>query len=149
MPLPFSFSGRVELTSSAGPDLAEIALGKLEKALWDLKATRVNRSGWQLHFTVRFFRWVERSNLLGPVERGELWLEPSHSNLVVFYRLQFTRLLMLISAGLCIPLGFLLYQGASIRIVPWFLAIGWLWLFGVNVAITLIRFPRWIRRTLK
>ncbi len=146
MPLPFSFSGRVEV--GAQRDVKGAAL-KLERGLEILKAKRIDRKGLQIHFTAGAARLVLNTNLLTAIGSGELLVQPKSGGLVVVYRLRFTQMLFisLMVFGFLGPFVLSSPNLSSAQALV-LLAGAWMWLFGGNVALTLIRFPRWIRRTL-
>lgn len=128
----------------------KVAASRLERALHNLKAKRVTRVGPQIQFTGGIFRVVSGTNLLAAIDSGELFVEPSAKGLAIGYRLQFTQMFLIVSVAV---LGFF---GPPVMMAPnltpveaaALLFVAWLWLYGGNVILTLIRFPRWIRRTL-
>ena len=147
MPLPFSFSGRVDV----GPQHdAKGAALKLERGLEILKAKRIDHTGLRIHFTTGFARLVLSTNLLAPISSGELLIQPKSGGLVVVYNVRFTH--MLVGASVMVffffgPFVLSAPNMSSAQAVA--LLVGaWMWLFGGNVVLALIRFPRWIRRTL-
>jgi hypothetical protein len=91
MPLPFSFSGRVEV--DAQHDVNSAAL-RLERGLEILKAKRIDRTESQIRFKAGVARLVSNTNLLVPISSGELSVEPKGGGLVVAYHLHFTQMLL-------------------------------------------------------
>jgi hypothetical protein len=147
MALPFSLRGRVEVTES--PDVSAAA-SRLERGLHNLKAKRVGRAGPEIHFTGGIFRLVAANNLLGAVGSGDLSVEPLVRGVAVEYRLRFTQMFLVVSVAV---LGFF---GPPVMNAPnltpveaaVLLSVSWVWLYGANVVLAVIRFPRWIHRTL-
>jgi hypothetical protein len=147
MPLPFSYSGRVEI---AGQHDVEGATLRLERGLELLKPKRLDRTGSQIRFKSGAARLVSNTNLLVPIGSGELSVQPNSGGLAVAYRLHFTQILLIATVMVLGFFGpFLLNAPNLTRGEAGVFLFGmWLWLFGGNVVITLIRFPRWIKRTL-
>ena len=147
MPLPFSAAGCVHV---AGASSTAVATERLEHALEQLRAKRIDRSGNQIEFTGGIFRAVRGDNLLVAIGSGELSLKHSGQGLDVAYRLRFTQMLLTVSGLVLIVLGPPVIGAPNLTALQagWVLVVAWLWLFGANVVLTLLRFPRWIRRTL-
>jgi hypothetical protein len=126
---------------------AEVAATRLERALHELKAGRVERADSQIQFTGGVFRSVSNLNLLVPVDSGELYIEPSSSFLTIRYRLRFTQMFVLVSVMVLILFVPILVSAPSLPgpdaiVVPFLV---WLGLYGGNVAISIVRFPGWIQ----
>jgi hypothetical protein len=147
MSLPFSFSGRVEV--DARHDVNGAAL-RLERGLEILKAKRIDRTESQIRFKAGYARLVSNTNLLAPISSGELAVQPKGGGLVVVYRLRFTQMLVFVTVMVFGFFGPSLLNAANRskgQAVVYLFGM-WMWLFGGSVVTTLIRFPRWIRRTL-
>jgi hypothetical protein len=123
---------------------------KLERALDDLKAKRVKRVGQQIQFTGGIFRAVSGNNLLVAVGSGELSLEPSGTGLAIAYHLRLTQMFLVVSIAVIGFFGPPVVGAPNLTPVEAaaLLSVAWLWLYGMNVLLTVVRFPRWIRRTL-
>ncbi len=145
MPLPFSFSGRVEV--DAQRDVKGATL-RLERGLAILKARRIDREGSHIRFTAGVARLASSANMLAGIGSGELSVQPKGGGLVVVYRLRFTQMLALVTVMVFGFFGPFLLAGPNLREAVAILVGSWMWLFGGNVVLTLIKFPRWIRRTL-
>jgi len=118
---------------------------KLERALEILKVKRIDSRGSRIHFTTS----VLRNNLLGPIGSGDLSVQPEGGGLVVIYQLRFTRLLMTVTVMLFGFVGFIAFNAhLSSADTVFIFCVFWMWFFGGNVLLALIRFPRWLRRTL-
>jgi hypothetical protein len=74
MPLPFSFSGRVEIREQHD---AKHAASSIERALEVLKVKRIIRVGPRNQFTTGMFRLVSSHNLLVAVRSDEFSVEPT------------------------------------------------------------------------
>jgi hypothetical protein len=84
-------------------------------------------------------RWA----LLAPISSGAVVVEDSPGQLRVSYTLRFV---LIFWVALAATLIFLLFQGISKPTIE--SSYPFLWLFGGNVAISLWRFPDFLRRTL-
>ena len=146
MPLPFSFLGEVRIPA---PPEVELVASRLEQALHILKAREVNRAGLQIEFKAGASLAVSSTNLLAPVGSGELSLQPSTDLLTVRYRLRFTQLFMLsvLVPVICSPVLLIAPNLQERQQAVLLLFVTCLLLFGANVVISIIRFPRWIVHT--
>jgi len=93
-------------------------------------------------FCVRFFRLVMNTNLLVPVESGAINAEVDGAAIRISYRLRTVRFCVIVTAmALCATAA--VYSGDRdlIRAAGMGL-LAWLWLFGANYLIALVRF-RW------
>ena len=145
MPLPFSLSGRVTLAASSDP---AIAIARIVEALKAARANEIRQMGQSITFRAGLFRLVTSMNPLVAIDWGELTVRPTGSRVAIDYKISFRQIFMVASLGV---LGFL---GPFVLLAPnlnaWqatlLLAFAWLWLFGGNVLITSVWFPRWLRR---
>ena|SRR2546422_4998094 len=147
MPLPFNTAGRVHVARDSS---ASVATDALEHALEQLRAKRIARRGCRIEFTGGIFRAVRGDNLLVAVGSGDLSLERSGTGLEVTYRLRLTQMLLTVSGLVLFVLGPPVIGAPNLNTLQasGVLLTAWLWLFGGNVVLTLVRFPRWIQRTL-
>jgi hypothetical protein len=146
VPLPFSFLGEIRIPA---PPEVEVVACRLEQALRILKAREVNRAGLRIEFKAGASLAVSGTNLLAPVGSGELSLQPSADHLTVRYRLRFTQLFMLsvLVPAICSPVLFYVRNLPEPQEAVLLLLVVCLSGFGINVAISIVRFPRWIVHT--
>ena len=147
--LPVSFNGRIEIP---GQHDATAACRRLHTALEELDARRIARNEHTIRFTGGVFRIVSNWNLLVPISSGKLVVRPHPKGILVLYRLrflQFAAALAVLAAFLCVSL---LTAGSDISTI-W--NGGMIWAFGLvalipilNIFIAMIRFRRWVWRTL-
>jgi len=109
----------------------------------------VAREGPKLTFEVPFFRLVSNLNLLVAIDKGEISVRFDERTLTVVYGVSFKRMLVVVTLMVLCLGGFMASQG-----LPWLgagaLVVGsWLWLFGMNVIIFLLRFRFWIKQTVQ
>ena len=114
-----------------------------------LMAGTVAREGPKLTFEVPFFRLVSNLNLLVAIDKGEISVRFDERTLTVVYGVSFKRMLVVVTLMVLCLGGFMASQG-----LPWLgagaLVVGsWLWLFGMNVIIFLLRFRFWIKQTVQ
>ena len=129
----------------------EEALSRLEAALEDERPSELERHGLELRFRVNMFRFVGKSNLLNPVDRGSFVVSEMPDGLRVSYDLSLRRMFV-VATCLAILLGAFLVGVASPKpqgrgVLAGLLYV-WGGLFGVNYLISAVRFPRFIRRVL-
>lgn len=124
----------------------DAALSGLAAGLERVRASTIAREGSCVLFYVRFFRLVMNTNLLVPVESGAITAEPDGDAIKVTYRLRTVRLCIMTTvmalAAVAVTLSARLDFEKAVGIG--FLA--WLWLFGGNYIITLVRFRWFVKR---
>src|SRR3569832_1686009 len=115
---------------------------------------------WHEQDIVRFKRglfsrggWSGSWNILVPFDSGSLRIETEDTALRVRYRFSTVRM-MLIITGMMAVLFALGLQHKINHPTDWqvtlkFAGIGWLWLFGMNYLIGMIRVPLWLKRGLR
>ena len=142
MPLPYSSSGRIELTSDVNAQQIDSKVVKaIVDALTKKRARNVQQNGNQITFRAGV-RIVDNLNLLLPITSGEISIFVEGTRIIIRYNIRFTEffiftLLLVFGGGFA--LGDLRSRGLA------FLAIVWLVLFGINVLLALIRFPWFLR----
>ena len=145
--LPFSRNGLVPLPPQAGTD-PELILDRLAAALAELRPRSVQREPGAVTFEGGLFRFVSNWNLLVPLAWGRVAVGRRDGGLEARYRLAFTELVAITTAlvGL-VAIPIVLVPGpdaGAVRfVVP---VVMWAWLVGANVALTLVRFPAFVRR---
>ena len=145
--LPFSWSGRVALPPTAGQD-PESVIGRIATALGELRARAVQREPGAVVFEGGLFRFALSWNLLGPIGWGRVEAAPGAGGLEVHYRINFVEVV----TAATVLVGFMAFvilsstgpdAGPVRYVIP---VVMWLWFVGGNIAITLVRFPAFIRR---
>ena len=118
----------------------------LEKALRAQSAGAVSRGGGQIEFRVG--HWISRWSQLAAASRGKLVVERDGERLSIRYRLEFTELVVF--ATLVTGLVWMLLLGATpgltVGAKAMLLGFEWIGLVGGNIAVTAVRFPRFLRR---
>jgi hypothetical protein len=136
----------VDLTPAASSLTADVLSGRLERALETLSPVWVAREGGRVLFAGGIFRFVSSWNLLGPITRGWVEVTPTGKGTVVRYKIWFSEMLLGVTLLVAIMGTFMhVWQRPTADTISW-LAFMWLWLFGVNLLTTLVRFPRFVRR---
>jgi hypothetical protein len=118
------------------------ALAGLAAGLERVRASTIAREGAWVLFYVRFFRLVWNTNLLCPIDSGAINAEVDGDAIKVSYRLRTIRLCIMttgmalgaVAVTLSGSLDFMKAGGIGL--------LAWLWLFGGNYLIALVRF-RW------
>ena len=145
MPLPFSLSGRVMLTDPSDP---AIAIARIVDALKAARATDIHQTGHSVTFRAGVFRLVTSLNPLVPIGSGEVAVQASSSGVAIDYRISFRQIFVVVSVAVVGFFGPLVLTAPNVNAWEATLLLGfaWLWLFGGNVLIACIRFPKWLRR---
>ena len=101
----------------------------MKKELIRLKVNDITSNELRIDFTNAFFNGQGRNHLMAPVDKGYFELDKESGKLI--YCFSMLRMFLIAS-------GMILFIGAMSR--SWlFLLIGFLWIFGVNWIINLIR----------
>jgi hypothetical protein len=147
MVLPFSYSGRVEVGGLHDP---KAALLRIEHGLDELRLRRAIRVRQQVQFSAGTFQNLVARTALGAAGSGEVSVQPSKTGLTVTYRIRFTQLfwVSVFMVGFASPFVWNA-PNLTTREAATILLGMWLWLYGGNLAVTLFRFPRWLRITVE
>lgn len=116
-------------------------LRRVSTLLVKAKVSNVFLSNGVLDFDVAMFRGQWSSwNLLNPINKGRIQIDHANGSLQLSYWISFKRIFYLVSIAVLI-MGTIAYlQGTPLSTVALFTIGGWLWLYGMNVVIFLIRF---------
>jgi hypothetical protein len=146
--LPLSWQGRVALPPEAGDD-PERVLDRLEAALVGARARALRRERGAVAFEGGSFRLVSNWNLLAPISFGRLDVERGPEGIEVRYHITFEEVVAFATLG-CVFMAvtlFFLTPGPDMGAVPYVVpVVGWAWLVGGNIAVTLVRFPAFVHR---
>ena len=147
MALPFSYSERIEVR---GLHDAKAALLKIEHGLDRLKARRAVLVGQQIEFSAGTVQNLFGRTALGTAESGEISAQRSKEGLTVTYRIRFIQLfwVTLFMVGF-VSLPVLNAPNLTTDEATALLLGISACLYGVNVAVTLFKFPRWLRSTVE
>ncbi len=154
---PIDVSGSIRLRDLANPSnsikpVADRIVAMLDEA----GASEV----WLEQNVVRFKRglfgggvWSTGWNILAPFDSGTIRLDTEDTSLRVRYRWSTIRMMLIVTGLMAVVLVPSVQHNVK-HPVDWQLAIkfaglGWLWLFGMNYLIGMIRVPLWIKRELK
>lgn len=142
MPFPFSSTGTISADIKEGLSVSD-ALAAIAEAIRDEKPTGMDISTDTVKFTSGIFRLVNSWNLLAPISAGSIrCTQSAEGPLFVHYHISFIQMFVVVS--LVVGLIFGILARAPLP----FLIEAWAWLFGVNYALTLYRFPRFLKRAL-
>ena len=127
------------------PTAAAIAI---ESALSAQRPKSLSRVGTVVEFRAGVLRFVTNMNVLVPISSGHIHVQSDLSGLRILYTIRFTEILifsLMVNAVFAFAVtsravGPTSALGVIIIFLPF------IWLFGGNVAITLFRFPRLLRR---
>jgi hypothetical protein len=154
MAFPLSITGSVTVPKDdtdfvTVPNLAQ----GIEKLLSEAKATSVARDGNSITFTAGFFRFVINWNILVPFGSGKLEVEDEGHRIRVRYAARTVPLLVFTSSVFCAIAIWMSLAELRAGTFPawallWVFGVFWVWLFGMNYVIAMIRFPFWLKRGL-
>ena len=147
MPFPISVSGVVTVRVVT----VEAALDQLERALALQKASALQRQGNEVHFRGGAFRWVSNWNVLVPISKGVLHVQPRDDGVSIFYRVTFSEMLIAVTVMMAVFVGPVVAFSSRVPVPGRIgvILIGWSWLFGGNFALAWWRLPRFLRRSLQ
>jgi hypothetical protein len=124
----------------------EALLAHLEKELRRVQARRIERTGNSIRFSGGLFRLVSNWNLLGPISRGEIVVQPESGKLA--YSLSFRQLVVVVSLMVGIAAFFILVSD-ELRMLLFAVPFIWIWLVGMNYLTALTRFDRFLKRGIR
>lgn len=152
MPFPLDYHGEVRWrgkTSLHGEHGQHEVLHALVTALTGGKGT-AHRDGATVSFTGGLGRFSSNVNILVPISYGYLEVKSiDDAHVVVSYYLNFQQLLVLVSVFALFVLSLLVNAAEPLAARLGFPALLWVWAFGLNYAITIFRFPAFIKRALE
>ncbi len=96
-------------------------------------------------FYVRFFRLVMNTNLLCPIDSGAINAEVDGDAIKISYRLHTVRLCVIVTGMALAAVAFSLSGSVDLVTAAGVGLLAWLWLFGANYLVALVRF-RWFVR---
>ena len=139
----------VKATSSEG--FSARLLGTFYDELGDLAPTYLNTSGDTISFVGGVFRLVRNTNLLVAISRGTVSAKPTDNGAIIRYIISFRQIIVVGTAMILIASIWILSEGApdNLPFLITGLAIGWLWLVGMNIFISILRFDRFIKKCAK
>lgn len=147
MPFPLSWSGSIVIPVDAAVLGIEAALDHVAAALEREKASEVERVGNSVSFRAGLIRFVARNNVLSATDRGTIRVDQAPEGLRVEYELRFVHLLVaatVMAGGIAALVS---QRGQADALLPALFA--WAWLFGGNFMISIVRFPRFVRRAIE
>ena len=127
----------------------EAALAGLAAGLARVRASTIAREGSCVLFYVRFLRLVLNTNLLVPIESGAIRAEVEGDAIRLSYCLRTVRLCVIAAA---MALACAVFAGSAGFDTVHSVGIGllaWLWLFGGNYLIALVRFRWFVKRCVR
>jgi len=148
MPFPFSLIDSFDIETPGDP--ASDPVPDLTAAISDWLAKQRAKAVWQtargISFKAGLFRTVTGWNILCPVGSGEIEISRHETVIRVTYRLRFSELLIVATAGVAVVVGFPVLTSAIGAAGAFAIfVVGWLWLFGMNYLLAKKRIPRALR----
>jgi hypothetical protein len=138
-----SFRGHLVATSVSDP---VVALTRVAAHLRVDGIERYELTGDQLTFQVGFFAGPGRHHPLAMITHAAISANPSPAGVHLHFRLSYIQAFWIVTAMvLGVPGPFVLSStgarwGQGVSILAGF----WLWLYGVNLVVSLVRFRRWL-----
>jgi hypothetical protein len=151
---PVSVSGSIRVRNLGNPaPFVKPATERIVDMLDAAYASDVWPEDAEVRFKTAFFGRGSNWNILAPFNSGTLTIEPEDTSLRVRYRLSTVRMLLFVTAAVglisAIPAWQELSRGEGLQKAAEIFSAGWLWLFGMNYLIGMIRIPIWLKRGLR
>ncbi len=150
MPFPVEHRGEVRWRTTArlrGEHLHDAVMHELVTALRGAKGT-VTVNGSTVLFTTEPGRVVRQSNILLPIGHGSLAVTLHDDTVVVAYVLNFQPLVVLASVLALMSVSFVTDSAAPLAVRIGVPALIWVFVFGIQYLITIVRFRDFILRVL-
>lgn len=150
MMFPFSFSRtiKVPVTNGAIESTSEMIVSMLAKRIETEKPKNITSTQDRITFSSGIFRFRASWDLLGPISYGEIDITQTSNKILVSYKLWFVELFVIVSLMVTIMAFSIFTKGFTIQTLV-LIAVMWLWLFGGNFLLTVIRFDNLIHSVLK
>jgi hypothetical protein len=109
------------------------------------------RRNGSIMFRAGIFRLVSGWNILLPFSSGRIDVQDNRDSIHIKYKLSTLELLIGVTLMMIVFLATASHKNFNFTMTQrmWLLVFGWIWLFGMNYMIGLVRFPRWLRRGLQ
>jgi hypothetical protein len=150
MGIPFNYTKEISTQLPGDSKIEDYEIIKAYKEkLIKLKAKNIKTTDNSISFKGGLFRFVTNWNLLVPITRGKIRIQRKH-NLAIVFDIKFTEMLVIVTLMVSLFFGPILLSEPRLNIFEALssLFFVWLWLFGGNVVIIMIRFPSFIRKTI-
>jgi hypothetical protein len=121
----------------------------LAAGLTRVRASTIAREGSCVLFYVRFFRLVMNTNLLVPIDSGAINAELDGAAIKVSYRLRTVRFCIMTTAMALAAVAVTLSASLDLHTAIGIGFLAWLWLFGANYVIALVRFRAFATRSVR
>jgi len=150
----FGFAGEVSIAKAeTAEETLEALMKRVETMLEGAKATRVWREGPSARFTVRLFRLVSKTNVLGMIDAGSMAGEDRGGAFVVSYQVSTRRFTNFAAATIGIYFTVAAIVWAAIFASPSsppvrtlaLAAVFVVALYALNLVVARARFKRWLR----
>jgi len=128
--------------------LADRLIETFGRELRRLSPSELNVSGGTVSFRAGVFRLVSNWNLLVPISRGEIVVAPANDGVSVRYTISFRQLVTVATIMIVIMMVMICSSEGSqaLPLAVFGGSIMWLWLVGMNLAIAIPRFRRFVRK---
>ena len=146
---PFTFGRTIEvpITGNSVESVSEMILDRLAGRIKAQKPSSISSNPHQITFSGGFFRFVGNWNLLVAIDYGVIDVVPDHNRLLISYNIRFIGLFIL-SSLMTIMFAFAIFSsGFTLQNLVAVAGI-WLWFFGGNFIIAVVRFHNFVRSAL-
>ena len=149
MVFPVNYSNKIILHKNrclGGKEVLHNILIGLQKE----EASIVYNSANEVYFKGGL-RFVSSANILLPISSGKIVIHEQGDEISATYKLKFTQLLVIVTGAVSLLLGpFLLTKTDLGKIeTGCVLLFAWIWLVGANYLSTIIRFPSFLKKSIK
>lgn len=149
MPFPVSYSKKLILNK----DIYQIGLDTLTRNILiglQKKEPSTAYNNGNVIFFKGGLRFVDSFNILMPVSSGSITAEEFDNEFHINFTLSFTQLFVFTTVITPIFFGITLAIETAWNFIEItsFILIAWFWLFGANYLVTILRFPRLIKKSI-
>jgi hypothetical protein len=149
MAFPLSLSGEIDVLDALDrASNATAAAASIEDAIRAKRPRSIRREGTVVDFKAGMHRFVLSTNILVPITSGHIDVRSEPSGLRICYTIHFTECLVLCCIVTVVfgTAALLQLKDAPLLFRVLCVILPFIWLFGGNVALTMWRFPRLLRR---
>jgi hypothetical protein len=142
-------SSRVKVRKADSSDLAAHLPAIIARELELHKPRRVEVLGNVVRFRGGLWRLVSSWNLLGPITRGTISIEPGDPSICITYRLVFSEVIIIGTLMVAAMGVYMAATRSTTGMNACFLPLMWLWFVVGNALFAAARFRDFIRRCVK
>ncbi len=147
MPFPLSSQGTILSETTNLPEV----VAAIEAVLRQAKPSKISATTTRIDFRGGLFRLVSNWNLLVPIGSSRIEFRQRDRTVEIRYHISFVQLFVIATMLVIFIFGVLpmISSGERTFFLVYSLGLIWLWLFGLNYFIAVLRFPAALRNALE